>query len=46
MRTGLRSEEARMTREFIDEAVALLRSHGYQAKRLAEDSPDWRAACR
>jgi len=29
---------------FSDEAVALLRSRGYQAKRLAEGLPDWRAA--
>jgi rhodanese-related sulfurtransferase/DNA-binding transcriptional ArsR family regulator len=29
---------------FSDEAVALLRSRGYQARRLAEGLPDWRAA--
>lgn len=29
---------------FSDEAVALLRSHGYQARRLADGLPDWRAA--
>lgn len=29
---------------FSDEAVALLRSRGYRAKRLAEGLPDWRAA--
>ena len=28
---------------FSDEAVTLLRSRGYQAKRLAEGLPDWRA---
>lgn len=28
---------------FADEAVALLRRHGYQAHRLAEGLPDWRA---
>ena len=28
---------------FADEAVALLRRHGYQAYRLAEGLPDWRA---
>jgi len=29
---------------FSDEAVALLRSRGYQARRLAEGLPDWQAA--
>jgi rhodanese-related sulfurtransferase len=29
---------------FSDEAVALLRSRGYLARRLAEGLPDWRAA--
>jgi rhodanese-related sulfurtransferase/DNA-binding HxlR family transcriptional regulator len=29
---------------FADEAVALLRQQGYQAVRLAEGLPDWRAA--
>src|SRR5918911_285009 len=29
---------------FSDEAVALLRARGYQARRLAEGLPDWRAA--
>ncbi len=29
---------------FSDEAVALLRSHGYQALRFTEGLPDWRAA--
>ena len=29
---------------FSDEAVALLRSRGYQARRMAEGLPDWRAA--
>jgi rhodanese-related sulfurtransferase/DNA-binding transcriptional ArsR family regulator len=29
---------------FSDEAVALLSSRGYRAKRLAEGLPDWRAA--
>jgi rhodanese-related sulfurtransferase/DNA-binding transcriptional ArsR family regulator len=29
---------------FSDEAVELLRSHGYRARRLAEGLPDWRAA--
>jgi rhodanese-related sulfurtransferase len=29
---------------FSDEAVALLRSLGYQARRLAQGLPDWRAA--
>ena len=29
---------------FSDEAVALLRSHGYRARRLEEGLPDWRAA--
>jgi rhodanese-related sulfurtransferase len=29
---------------FSDEAVALLRSRGYQARRLAQGLPDWRAA--
>jgi rhodanese-related sulfurtransferase len=29
---------------FSDEAVALLSSHGYRVKRLAEGLPDWRAA--
>ncbi|BBL80753.1 ArsR family transcriptional regulator [Rubrobacter xylanophilus] len=29
---------------FADEAVALLRSHGYRARRLREGMPDWRAA--
>lgn len=29
---------------FSDEAVALLRSRGYRARRLAEGLPDWRAA--
>jgi rhodanese-related sulfurtransferase/predicted transcriptional regulator len=29
---------------FSDEAVALLRSRGYQARRLQEGLPDWRAA--
>jgi rhodanese-related sulfurtransferase len=28
---------------FADEAVALLRARGYQAHRLAEGLPDWRA---
>jgi rhodanese-related sulfurtransferase len=28
---------------FSDEAVTLLRSRGYQAKKLAEGLPDWRA---
>ncbi len=28
---------------FSDEAVALLRSRGYQARRLAQGLPDWRA---
>lgn len=28
---------------FSDEAVTLLRSRGYQARRLAEGLPDWRA---
>jgi len=28
---------------FSDEAVSLLRSRGYQARRLAEGLPDWRA---
>ena len=28
---------------FADEAVALLRARGYQARRLAEGLPDWRA---
>lgn len=28
---------------FADEAVALLRAHGYQARRLTEGLPDWRA---
>jgi rhodanese-related sulfurtransferase len=28
---------------FADEAVALLRTRGYQAHRLAEGLPDWRA---
>jgi rhodanese-related sulfurtransferase/DNA-binding transcriptional ArsR family regulator len=28
---------------FADEAVALLRTRGYQARRLAEGLPDWRA---
>ena len=28
---------------FADEAVALLQTHGYQARRLAEGLPDWRA---
>ncbi len=27
---------------FADEAVALLRTHGFQARRLAEGLPDWR----
>ena len=27
---------------FADEAVALLRAHGYQARRLEEGVPDWR----
>jgi rhodanese-related sulfurtransferase len=27
---------------FADEAVALLRTHGYQARRLEEGVPDWR----
>lgn len=29
---------------FADEAVALLRARGYEARRLAEGLPDWRAA--
>jgi rhodanese-related sulfurtransferase len=29
---------------FSDEAVALLRSRGFQARRLAQGLPDWRAA--
>jgi rhodanese-related sulfurtransferase len=29
---------------FSDEAVALLNSRGYRAKRLADGLPDWRAA--
>jgi rhodanese-related sulfurtransferase len=29
---------------FSDEAVALLRSRGYRARRLREGLPDWRAA--
>ena len=29
---------------FSDEAVALLRSRGYRARRLTEGLPDWRAA--
>jgi rhodanese-related sulfurtransferase len=29
---------------FSDEAVALLRSHGYRARRLRQGLPDWRAA--
>nr|WP_233451759.1 metalloregulator ArsR/SmtB family transcription factor [Rubrobacter xylanophilus] len=29
---------------FADEAVALLRSRGYRARRLTEGLPDWRAA--
>ena len=29
---------------FSDEAVALLRSHGYRASRLRQGLPDWRAA--
>lgn len=29
---------------FSDEAVAILRDHGYQAERLAVGLPDWRAA--
>jgi rhodanese-related sulfurtransferase len=29
---------------FSDEAVALLRSHGYRARRLQQGLPDWRAA--
>jgi rhodanese-related sulfurtransferase len=29
---------------FSDEAVALLRSRGYRARRLEEGLPDWRAA--
>jgi rhodanese-related sulfurtransferase/predicted transcriptional regulator len=29
---------------FSDEAVALLRSHGYPARRLRQGLPDWRAA--
>jgi rhodanese-related sulfurtransferase/predicted transcriptional regulator len=29
---------------FSDEAVALLRSRGYRARRLAQGLPDWRAA--
>jgi rhodanese-related sulfurtransferase len=29
---------------FADEAVALLRAHGFQAARLDEGFPDWRAA--
>ena len=29
---------------FSDEAVALLRSRGYQVRRLAQGLPDWRAA--
>ena len=29
---------------FSDEAVALLRSRGYQARRLVQGLPDWRAA--
>ena len=28
---------------FSDEAVALLRSRGYQARRLQEELPNWRA---
>jgi DNA-binding transcriptional ArsR family regulator len=28
---------------FADEAVALLQTHGYQARRLEEGLPDWRA---
>ena len=28
---------------FADEAVVLLQTHGYQARRLAEGLPDWRA---
>jgi rhodanese-related sulfurtransferase len=27
---------------FADEAVAVLRAHGYQARRLEEGVPDWR----
>jgi rhodanese-related sulfurtransferase len=30
---------------FSDEAVALLRSRGYRARRLQEGLPDWRAGC-
>jgi rhodanese-related sulfurtransferase len=29
---------------FSDEAVAVLRSHGYRARRLRQGLPDWRAA--
>jgi len=29
---------------FSDEAAAVLRSHGYQARRLRQGLPDWRAA--
>jgi rhodanese-related sulfurtransferase len=29
---------------FADEAVALLRAHGYRARRFAQGLPDWRAA--
>jgi rhodanese-related sulfurtransferase len=29
---------------FADEAVELLRSRGYRARRLEEGLPDWRAA--
>lgn len=29
---------------FADEAVKLLRAHGYQARRFAQGLPDWRAA--
>jgi hypothetical protein len=31
-------------RVFSDEAVVLLRSRGYRARRLQEGFPDWRAA--
>jgi rhodanese-related sulfurtransferase len=29
---------------FSDEAVVLLRSRGYQARRLRQGLPDWRSA--
>ncbi len=28
---------------FADEAIALLQVHGYQARRLEEGVPEWRA---